>query len=73
MNRIIDHGDTIEIISGGPDEWAASNAIIAQAKARWQADADAQNGEGEVVQTEELTTEQPSLPKPDASQQTLSR
>ena len=51
MKRIIDHGDVIEIISGGADEWAASNAIIAEARARWEAEAAAKNGEVEVAQS----------------------
>ena len=58
MKTIIDHGDVIEIISGGPDEWAASNAIIAEAKARWEAEAAAKNGEAEVAQPEETTQDQ---------------
>ena len=57
MKRIIDHGDIIEIISGGPDEWAASNAIIAEAKARWQAQAAAKNGEAEVAQTDDAQSQ----------------
>ncbi len=57
MKTIIDHGDVIEIISGGPDEWAASNSIIAEAKARWEAEAAAKNGEVEVAQTDDAQSQ----------------
>ncbi len=38
-------GNIIILRSGGPDEWAASNAIVAEARARWEAEAAAKNGE----------------------------
>ena len=41
--------DVVILRSGGPDEWAASNAIIAEARARWEAEA--KNGEVEVAST----------------------
>ena len=53
MNRIIDHGDVIEIISGGPDEWAKSHAIRDAFIAQWEAEAAAKNDEVGVVQPDD--------------------
>lgn len=50
MNRIRREGDVIILRVGGPDEWAASNAIVAEARARWEAETAAKNGETSEVQ-----------------------
>ena len=56
MNRIRREGDVIIMRVGGPDEWAASNAIVAEAKARWEAEA--KNGEALKAQIDGATQDQ---------------
>ena len=72
MKTIIDHGDRIEIISGGPDEWAKSHAIRDAFIAQWEAEAAAQNGEANGDQTPETIANgahsQPAVAEDDARQ-----
>ena len=61
MNRIRREGDVIILRVGGHDEWAASNAIVAEAKARWEAEA--KNGEAPKAQIDGATQEKTTTVK----------